>query len=245
MQPHPCVFTSILVEYMIMKRESLLAEKRNVTGKQVKHLRREGILPGNVFGKGLESLSIQMPFKEFVALYKKVHETGLVDLTVGDQKYPILIQNVQIHPISHTPIHADFFKVNLKEKVRATIPIVAIGEAKAVLDKIGALLQSLSEIEVEALPADLPEHIEVNIENLSQIDESITVADLKTPAGVELHAEPHELVFRVTELVSEEAEELAEEEAAEAEAASESTESTDTNDSKESETTSSEETTKE
>jgi len=246
MQPQPCVFTSILVEYMIMKRESLLAEKRNVTGKQVKHLRREGILPGNVFGKGLESLSIQMPLKEFVALYKKVHETGLVDLTVGEEKYPILIQNVQIHPMSHTPIHADFFKVNLKEKVRATIPIVAVGEAKAVTDKLGVLLQPLSEIEVEALPADLPEHIEVNIENLAQIDESITVADLATPAGVELHAEPHELVFRIAELVSEEAEELAEEEAAEAEAASESAEvKTDTTDEKEAETAPSEKTTEE
>jgi large subunit ribosomal protein L25 len=207
-----------------MKRESLSAEKRTITGKQVRKLRREGILPANLFGKGLKSMSLQLPLKSFQEVYKKVHETGLVDLEVEKDVHPILIQNVQVHPITHEPIHADFFKVNLKEKVHASIPIVAVGEPKAVTDKIGVLLQPLSEIEVEALPADLPEHIEVNVEKLAQIDESIAVSELKVPSGVELHAEPTEMVFRIGELVSEEAEELAEEEAAEAEAASEATE---------------------
>lgn len=207
-----------------MKRESLSADKRTITGKKVRHLRREGILPANLFGKGLKSMSLQLPLKSFNEVYKKVHETGLVDLEVEKEIHPILIQNVQIHPITHEPIHADFFKVNLKEKVHASIPIVAVGEPKAVIDKVGVLLQPLSEIEVEALPADLPEHIEVNVENLAQIDESIAVSELKVPNGVELHAEPTEMVFRIGELVSEEAEELAEEEAAEAEAASEASE---------------------
>lgn len=206
-----------------MKRETLNADKRTLLGKKVKHLRREGILPSNVFGKGITSLSIQLLLKNFQEVYKKAHETGLVDLTVDDQTYPVLIQNVQVNPITHTPIHADFFKVNLKEKVKATIPIVSIGEPKAVTDKIGILLQTLSEIEVEALPADLPEHIEINIEGLANVDESITVADIKTPTGVEILAEPEEMIFRISELVSEEAVELAAEEEAASEAASEET----------------------
>lgn len=202
-----------------MKRENLTAEKRTILGKQVKYLRREGILPANMFGKGIKSTSLQLPLKDFQNVYSIVHETGLVDLTVGSETHPVLIQNIHIHPITHTPLHADFFKVNLKEKVKASVPIIAVGEPKAVLDKIGVLLQPLSEVEVEALPADLPEHIEVNIESLANIDDSITLGDLKVPSGVELIAEPTEMVFRIGELVSEEAEELAAEEEAAAEAA--------------------------
>lgn len=204
-----------------MKRESLKAEKRTITGKKVKHLRREGILPANIFGKGMTSQSLQLPLKEFRAVYDKVHETGLVDLTIGSESYPVLIQNIHVQPMTHTPLHADFFKVNLKEKVKATIPIVGLGEPKAVTDKIGVLLQSLSEVEVEALPTDLPENLEISVEGLAQIDDSLTIADLKVPTGVEVMAEPAEMIFRIGELVSEEAEELAAEEEAAAEAASE------------------------
>jgi len=204
-----------------MKREALTAEKRTITGKKLKHLRREGILPANMFGKGMKSTSLQLPLKEFRKVYNEVHETGLVDLTVDKETHPVLIQNIHIQPITHIPLHADFFKVNLKEKVKATIPVLGVGEPKAVTDKIGVLLQSLSEVEVEALPADLPEHIEISVERLAQIDDSLTVADLKVPTGVEILAEPAEMVFRIAELVSEEAEELAAEEEAAAEAASE------------------------
>lgn len=204
-----------------MKREELKAEKRTILGKKIKHLRREGILPANMFGKGIKSTSLQLPLHDFQAVYKKVHETGLVDLTVAGEIHPILIQNVHSHPITHIPLHADFFKVNLKEKVKATIPIIAIGEPKAVTDKIGVLLQPLSEVEVEALPADLPENLEINVENLAEIGQSLTIADLKKPADVEILAEPNEMIFRIDELVSEEAEELAAEEEAEAEAAAE------------------------
>lgn len=207
-----------------MKRESLKAETREITGKKVKHLRREGILPANMFGKGIKSQSLQLGLKDFQTVYNKVHETGLVDLEVGKDVHPILIQNVQIHPITHTPLHADFFKVNLKEKVKASIPLIAVGDPKAVVEKVGVLLQPLSEVEVEALPTDLPEHIEVNVENLASIGDSIAVSDLKTPAGVDILSEPNEMVFRIDELVSEEAEELAAEEEAEAEAASEASE---------------------
>lgn len=204
-----------------MKRESLTAIKRTVTGKRVRHLRKEGILPGNVYGKAIKSVSLQLPLKEFLEVYNKVHETGLVDLTIDGEMLPVLIQNVQIHPITYIPLHADFFKVNLKEKVKATVPIIAIGEAKAVTDKLGVLLQTLSEVEVEALPADLPENIEVNVENLANIDDHITLNDIKISKDVEIMAEPTEMIFRIGALVSEEAEELAAEEEAQAEAASE------------------------
>jgi len=215
-----------------MKRETITADKRIVTGKQVKHLRSEGLLPANMFGKGLKSVSVQIPLKDFRHIYSIAGETGLVNLKIENETYPVLIQNVQTNPMTHVPIHADFFKVNLKEKVKAMIGIVAVGEPRAVTEKIGALMHSLSEVEIEALPADLPENFEVNVENLAAVDDSITVADITVPPGVEILTDQNEMIFRIADLVSEAAEELAEteaEEAAQEEVAStETPESTDT-----------------
>lgn len=204
-----------------MKREELKAEIRTITGKQVKKLRREGITPANIYGKSFESISLQLPIKEFEAVYSKVHETGLVDLTIGKDTYPVLIHNVQRNPLSNDAIHVDFYKVNLKEKVRASIPVIAVGEAEAEKQKVGALMQPLNEVEVEALPTELPENIEVSVENLAAIDDHILVSDLKAPSGVEILTDPESTVFRIAELVSQEAEQLEAEEEAAAEAAAE------------------------
>ena len=204
-----------------MKREELKADARTLNGKAVKKLRKEGITPANIYGKNFNSTSIQLPVKDFEAIYNKVHETGLVDLAVGKDVHPVLIHNIQRHPISHAPIHVDFYKVNLKEKVKTTIPVVAIDEAEAEKQKAGALMQSINEVEVEALPAELPENIEVSVAHLKEIDDHILVSDLKTPTGVTILTEPEGTIFRITELVSQEAEELEAEEEAAAEAASE------------------------
>ncbi len=229
-----------------MKREELKAEIRTISGKQVKKLRREGVTPANIYGKNFESISIQLPVKEFEAIYSKVHETGLVDLNVGKDTYPVLIHNVQRNPLSHDAIHVDFYKVNLKEKVKTSIPVIGIGEAEAEKQKVGALMQSLNEVEVEALPAELPENIEVSVEHLAAIDDHILVSDLKAPNGVEILTDPETTIFRIAELVSQEAEELeAEEEAAAEAAAEESAESKETEESKEETSESTEESPKE
>lgn len=200
-----------------MKRESLKVDKRTVTGKKVKKLRRDGVLPANVYGKEMKSASVQVPLKDFMTVYNEVHETGLVDLALDSQTLPVLIHNVQLDPRTQAPLHADFFKVNLKEKITAKIPVVAVGEAKSVIDKIGLLEQPVSELEVEALPTDLPEKIEVNVENLAQVDQQILVSDIKAPDGVTILSEPSQVLFKIGELVTKEME--AEIAAAEAEAA--------------------------
>ena len=200
-----------------MKREALKVDKRTVSGKKVKKLRREGILPANVYGKEMKSASVQVPLKDFLSVYREVHETGLVDLSYDTQTLPVLIHNVQLDPRSQIPLHADFFKVNLKEKITARIPVVAVGEPTAVLDKVGLLEQPVAELEVEALPTDLPEKIEVNVEALAAVDEQILVSDIKAADGVAILNEPSQVVFKIGELVTKEMkEEIA---AAEAEAA--------------------------
>ncbi|RJQ38449.1 50S ribosomal protein L25 [Candidatus Microgenomates bacterium] len=201
-----------------MKRLKLVVEKRKVLGKQVRKLRKEGILPANIYGKDMKSLAVQLPYKDFEKVFKETGETGLVDIEVEGSAKPVLIHNVQRDHITKKPIHADFFQVNLKEKVKTMIPLEVLGEPKAVTEKIGLLLQPLSEVEVEALPEDLPEKIEVNVENLANVDEQITVADLKLPKGVEVLTDPSQIIVKISELVTKEAQEEA---AAEAAAAAE------------------------
>src|SRR3990167_9767495 len=201
-----------------MKRYQLTAQPRKITGKQVKKLRREGILPANVYGKDIKSQSLQLPQSEFDKVFEEAGETGLVDLAVGKQTIPVLIHNIHTD-YRNRVLHADFFKVNLKEKVKTMVPIEIVGEAKAVAGQIGLLMEITGEVEVEALPTELPEKIEVNVENLANIDDQITIADLKAPEGVEILTDPNLVVVKIGELVSKEAQELAAEEAAAAEEA--------------------------
>ncbi len=201
------------------KREELKVEKRSVVGKKVKKLRRDGIVPGNVYGKEMKSAAVQLPLKDFLTVYKQVHETGLVDLALDGQMLPVLIHNVQFDPKTRVPVHADFFKVNLKEKITAKIPVVSIGEPKAETDKVGLLEQPVAEIEVEALPTDLPEKIEVDVASLAKVDDQILVSDVKLPAGVTVLSEASQVVFKIGELVTKEMEaQAAADEAATAEA---------------------------
>jgi len=202
-----------------MKRQKLTVEKRKVTGKKVKKLRKEGILPANIYGKDIKSLAVQLPQKEFQKVFKEVGETGLVDIELNGELKPSLVHNVQMDYLHSVPLHADFFQVNLKEKVKTMVPIKILGEAKAVSDKLGLLLQPLSEIEVEALPGDLPEYIEVNVESLATVNDQIAVLDIKAPTGVTILTDSSQVVVKIGELISKEAQAQAAAEAQAAEAA--------------------------
>lgn len=202
-----------------MKKHSLKVEKREVFGKKLKKLRKTGVLPANIYGKDVKSTAVQLALKDFEAIYKETGETGLIELTVGSETRPVLIHNVQLDYITQEPIHADFFQVNLKEKVKTMVPLELTGEPKAVADKLGLLLQTLNEIEVEALPTDLPEKIEVNVTNLAAVNDQITIADLKAPSGVEILSDSSQVIAKISELVSKETEAELAAEAAAAEAA--------------------------
>lgn len=198
-----------------MKHPVLNAAPRTVLGKQVKKLRREGNLPANVYGKGLASTAIQLPLKDFKAVFAEVGETGLIDLMVDGTKHPVLVKNLQLNYRTHDPLHVDFYEVNLKEKVKAMVPLEFIGEPKAVTENVGTLIQPASEVEVEALPESLPEKIEVNIENLAEIDDQITVAEITAPEGVAILTDPGQVVAKIAEIVVEEVPEPEAEEGAE------------------------------
>jgi len=202
-----------------MKHPQLASEPRTVLGKKVKKLRREGLLPANVYGKGLESKAIQVKLTDFQAVYKETGETGLVDLQFDGKTKPVLIKNLQMAFPLHTPLHVDFYQVNLKEKVKTMVPVVLTGEPKAVTEKLGILLQTLSDVEIEALPEKLPENIEISVEQLAAVEEQLSVEDLKAPEGVTILTAGDQIIAKIGELVVEEPEPEAPAEGEEAAAA--------------------------
>ena len=188
------------------EKVKLEVEKRKVIGKKVKLLRRDGLLPANIYGKKTKSLAVQLPAKLFLSVFKEVGESGLLDLKVGgeDAARPVLVHDVHFHPVSNEPLHVDFYQVDLKEKVITKVPVEIIGESPAIKEKIGILIQPLSEVEVEALPGDLPEKIEVDISGLKAVDETITVDQVKAPQGVQILTEAKEVLAKIEPPVTQE-----------------------------------------
>lgn len=185
-----------------MNRTLLNVRKRTVLGKKVKNLRKSNILPGNIYGKGVPSLAVEVDKVEFLKIYKSAGESTVIELKLENEPLrPVLIHDLQIHPSSRAPLHIDFYQVNLKEKIKAKVPILAKGESDAVLQKLGVLLVLLNEIEVEALPMDLPDKILVNIANLKQVGDVLKIKDIEVPNGVSLLTPLEAEIFKVGELV--------------------------------------------
>lgn len=196
-----------------MDKVTLNAQKRTVVGRKVKKLRKEGLVPANLYGKKVKSQSVQVAEKEFSSVFTKAGETGLVELMLDKQVHPVLVKNVTYHPVTGSPLHVDFFQVDLKEKVQTRVPLSFVGESPAVKDKLGVLLTILSEIEIEALPTDLPEKIEVDVTNLKAVGDTIKVSDLKITDKIKVLTDANLELVKVAPLVSKEAEQLAREEA--------------------------------
>jgi large subunit ribosomal protein L25 len=197
-----------------MKKHVLKASERKITGRKVHSLRLKGILPANIYGKKIKSICVEVDAKEFKKVYQEIGETGIVDISLDGKNIPILIHNVQYHPVSGIVLHADFYQVNLKEKVKTMMPVVVIGEADAVKNKVGVLLTLLTHIEVEALPTDLPEKIEVDVGKLKIVGDSLKVLDIKISENVKIITDHNLDVIKVAPLISKEAEKMAAEEAA-------------------------------
>ncbi|MBI4034796.1 MAG: 50S ribosomal protein L25 [Candidatus Chisholmbacteria bacterium] len=188
-------------------RPQLSAEKRTLTGRKVKTLRRQGILPATVFGKHVKSVTVQVPLQSFAKVADEVGETGLVDLNIKGDKTPrpVLISNIQQDPVTANFIHTDFHQVDLTEKVTAPIPIELTGESPAVKEKSAVLITLLDEIEIEALPTDLPEKFTVDISSLKEFNDSILVKDLKVDTTkITLKVDPAAQIVMVQEPKEEE-----------------------------------------
>ncbi len=197
-----------------MENLELQAEIRKVTGRKVKQLRQEGLVPAILYGNA-DTTPLQVSAK----ILGKVLEAGgghqLVSLKI-DRRRPqlTLLRDIQRDPVKRNLLHVDFYAVKMDQKITATIPVVLEGESPAV-EAGGVLSHSLNSVEVECLPSDLIDTIVVNVDGLVNINDFITVADLDVPSSVRLMAEPDAVVVKVQPpQVAEEREELEEAEAA-------------------------------
>lgn len=199
-----------------MEKVVLQATKRNLTGKQVRALRRAGKLPAVLYGHRIDSTPITLEAHETSLLLSRLTSSSLVTISLDGKEYPTLIRAKQRHPIKSHLIHLDFQALSLTEKTHAKVGIELHGTAPAVKTYEATIVHGLTELEVECLPQDLPERIVVDISSLAEPGVSIHVRDIKLPGQVEILTNPEEVIVSVT---AARVEEVPEGEAAEPEAA--------------------------
>jgi large subunit ribosomal protein L25 len=187
-----------------MEKVVLKATKRDVTGKQVKAMRREGKLPAVIYGRHLEPISIVLEAHGAGLALSKVSASSLVTIDVEGTEYPALVRERQRDYIKGVLTHVDFLAVNMNEKLRTSVGLAFVGVSGAVKDYNGILVHNLERLEVECLPGDLPERINVDIAMLKQIGDIIRVRDLTVSDKVRLLADPEETIAVVT-IIKEEA----------------------------------------
>lgn len=193
-----------------MEEIVLKAQKRSVIGKQVKVLRRSGQLPAVIYGKGFEPIAITLDLQNANKILPTISSSHLIVVDVDGIEHNTLVRDKQREPVTGGLLHVDFLEVSLTEKLRTVVVIHVEGEAPAVKNYNGVVIVGTEEIEVEALPRDLPERIVVDISNLAEIGDAIYVRDLVISPKVRLLSDPDEIVVNVAAPVVEvEAEEVA------------------------------------
>src|SRR3989344_5830362 len=181
------------------------AKVRQAFGKQNKKLRKAGMLPAVVYGRGKETLSLEVPGKNFQKVYQQAGESTLVDLLIdGKGEKKVLIHDVAKHYMKDEPIHVDFYEVDLTRKIHAKVPLEFTGVASAVKELGGIMVKNLNEVEVEAMPADLPHKIEINLEGLKTFSDIIRISDIKVSGDVKVLGRADEVIVAVQAPISEE-----------------------------------------
>ncbi len=180
------------------------AQKRTALGRKVKGLRKEGLLPAVVYGKGLTTEPISIKEGEFLKVWRSAGESSLVELNVEGGKRNVLIHDVSLHPIEDTLLHVDFYQVRMDELLRTKVQLAFEGEPPAVKNLGGILVKVMHEVEVEALPADLPHELIADLSVLAEIGGKLAIKDIKLPAQVKIIAEPEETIALIEAPRSEE-----------------------------------------
>lgn len=183
----------------------LNVKTREKFGKSVKALRKQGLIPAELYGRGIQNLHLAIDGKEFRKIWKEAGENTVLDLLMDREKQSAIIHDIQRDYVSGEIIHVDFHRIRMDEKIQAHIPLEFTGEAPAVKEQGGILNKTISEIMVESLPGDLPHRIVVNLELLKELNQSIYVKDLDVPKNVKIMVDAETAVATVTPPLKEEA----------------------------------------
>jgi large subunit ribosomal protein L25 len=195
-----------------MEQIELHAAKRDVLGKKVRFLRRQGITPVHVFGHGIESLALQCDTTSLQRVLDRSGQTRLINLKIDDEKSPrtVMAREVQQDILKGSLLHVDFYQVKMTEAIEVDVLIVLVGEAPALKEKENMLAQELNTLSIECLPANIPDSIEVDVSSLTEADQAIRVRDIVPGAGITILNDPEVMLVRIAVQVAEEVAEAAE-----------------------------------
>lgn len=182
----------------------LHAEKRNIFGKKVKTLREQGVIPAVVYGEGVEAMPLGVQKRDFEKVYREAGESTVVELEVGGKRSNVLIHDVTHDALKGEPEHIDFYALHMDKKIKMKVPLVFTGESPAVKSEGGVFVKVMQEVEIEALPKDLPHELIADISGMNTLESRIFVKDIKVSAGVVIEAHPEDVVALVETPRSEE-----------------------------------------
>ncbi len=201
-----------------MDQIELVAASRDILGKKVRFLRRQGLIPANLYGHNVESTALQIEASQLKHTLTKAGKSSLIALKVDGTKGPkmVIVRDVQREPLSGEVLHVDLYQVKMEEKIKLEVPLLFVGEAPAIKERGGILVQNMNSLEVECLPADMPHNIEVDLSVLEEIDQAVHVGDIHADEGVTILTDPDQAIVQIarSRVEAEIAEEIA---AAEAE----------------------------
>lgn len=190
-----------------MEKVVIKADRREVTGKKVRALRREGKLPAVLYGYRFEPTPITLDKKSASRILHHVTSSSLVTIELDGKEHATLVRDKQRDFILGNLTHVDFMVVSMTETLRAMVGIEISGSAPAVKDHNGVLITGVTELEVECLPQDLPERVVVDLSNLKEIGDGVHVSDIHLSEKVRVLNDPEEMVVIITTLAAEEVEE--------------------------------------
>lgn len=194
----------------MMEEVLLQASKRDVVGKQVKTLRREGILPAIVYGRGISTIPISLNARNANQILSAISSSSLVVLVIDEEKHTTLVREKQRDPVTGIVLHIDFHEVSMTEKLRTNVMLDFQGESLAVKELMGVLVIVLESLEIECLPQDLPDRIVADLSTLEEIGDSLYVRDIILPPNIELISDIDGLVVVISAPAVEEIEEVEE-----------------------------------
>lgn len=188
-----------------MKTYVLQALRRTVIGKEVQKLRKSEVVPAVIYGKKHKSEALSLNAQEFLKVYSEAGESSLVDLTIENEApVKVLIQDVQLHPVTDRILHADLHQVDMTEKIETEINLRFTGTPPAVVELSGVLVTSLESVNVSCLPGDLVHEIEVDLSGLKTFEDRVYVKDIPAPKGMTILDRPETVIAVVTPPRSEE-----------------------------------------
>jgi len=183
-----------------MDQIELKVARREVLGKKVRFLRRQGITPVHLFGHGIESEALQCETDRLLRVLAEAGRTKLISLKLGDESglRNVVLREVQTEPLTGELLHVDFYEVRMAEAVKVEVPVVLVGEAPALKSKENTLVHELNALNVECLPADIPSDVELDISSLTESEQALRVKDIRLDEKITVLNEPELVVVRIS-----------------------------------------------